>query len=81
MEKLFKIYLLLFIYFYFGCSGSSVPATPVATLGLSVVAASRAYFYCGVHASHHGGLPFCRAQALELQDSVVAVFRLWIGPQ
>ena len=44
----------------------------IATLGLSLFAASGATLHCGVWASHCGGFSRCRAQTLGTQASVVA---------
>ena len=62
---------ILFIYFIFGCIGSSLLHT-----GFSLVAVSGATLCCGVQASHFGGFSCCGARILGVRASVVVAHGL-----
>ena len=67
----FKIFYL-FIYFIFGCAGSSLLHTGFQWLWQPVEPLSR----CGAWASHCYGFSCCGTQALGMRASVAATLRL-----
>ena len=66
-----SFFIYKFIYFIFGCVGSSL-----LHMGFSLVAVSEGYFSLGARASHCGGFSCCGAWALAARASVVVARRL-----
>ena len=67
----FLFFINLFIYFIFGCVGSSL-----LHMGFLQLRRMGVTLCCSVWASHCGGFSFCRAWALGMWASVVVALRL-----